>query len=126
VKKFSRKMGKDITAISRETLKDLQNCVWPGNIRELEHVIERAVITTNGTILRIAENIHTSQGHDGAGDSLKIADVQREHILMVLEKSKWCIEGRNGAASLLGLNPSTLRSRMQKLGISRPDSNTYH
>jgi transcriptional regulator with GAF, ATPase, and Fis domain len=120
VKKFNRKMGKDVKTIPRETMKALQSYAWPGNIRELEHVIERAVITTQNSVLRLAEKIVAIQAPDQGGDSLKISDVERGHILKVLEKTDWLIEGSQGAASLLGLNPSTLRSRMQKMGISRP------
>jgi len=124
VKKFNRKMGKDIKTLPRETMKALQDYSWPGNIRELEHVIERAMITTQGSVLRLAEKVDSSQAPDLQGGTLSIADVEREHILRVLEKTDWRIEGNKGAASLLDLNPSTLRSRMQKLEISRPDRNS--
>ncbi len=124
VKKFSRKMGRAITKIPRDVMKALQDYAWPGNIRELEHVIERAVITSRGSVLRLAEKIDTAKLVAGNGGPLSIIDVEREHILKVLERTGWCIEGSQGAASLLGLNPSTLRSRLQKLGISRPDRKT--
>ncbi|HUJ16529.1 MAG TPA: sigma 54-interacting transcriptional regulator [Nitrospirota bacterium] len=124
VKKFNRKMGKDIETLPRETMKALQDYSWPGNIRELEHVIERAVITTQGSVLRLAEKVDSSQTRDRKSGHISIADVEREHILRVLEKTEWRIEGNKGAASLLDLNPSTLRSRMQKLEISRPDRKT--
>jgi formate hydrogenlyase transcriptional activator len=82
------------------------------------------VITTQGTILRLAERI--DDGRDPARniDSLSISDVEREHILMVMAKTGWRIEGNKGAAALLDMNPSTLRSRMQKLGISRSNQNS--
>jgi transcriptional regulator with GAF, ATPase, and Fis domain len=123
VKKFSRKMDREIKTIPRELMKALQDYAWPGNIRELEHVIERAVITTQGSVLRLAEKIDASRTPDRIGDPLSITDVEREHILKILEKTDWRIEGNKGAASLLDLNPSTLRSRMQKLGIARPNRN---
>ena len=104
-------------------MKALQDYAWPGNIRELEHVIERATITTQGSVLHLAEMIDTSQNPGRKSSLLSITDVQREHILKVLEKTDWRIEGNKGAASLLNLNPSTLRSRMQKLGIARPNRN---
>jgi len=120
VKKFSRKMGKEIKSIPRELMKSLQNYSWPGNIRELEHVIERAMITSQGAVLRLAEKIDNSRTPERNGSLHSMTDVEREHILKILEKTDWRIEGNNGAASLLALNPSTLRSRMQKLGIARP------
>jgi transcriptional regulator with GAF, ATPase, and Fis domain len=121
VKKFTRKMGREITTIPGEVMKALQDYAWPGNIRELEHVIERAVITSRGSVLRLAEKIDAGKTPAGNGDPLSISDMEREHILKVLEKTNWRIEGNKGAATCLGLNPSTLRSRMQKLGIYRPD-----
>jgi len=126
VKKFSRKMGRQIKIIPREVMKALQGYAWPGNIRELEHVIERAMITTQGSVLRLAEKIDGSPPPDRKNGSLSITDAEREHILKALEKTEWRIEGNNGAASLLDLNPSTLRSRMQKLGIVRPNQNGLH
>ena len=123
IKKFCRKMGRDIKTIPREVMKSLQDYSWPGNIRELEHVIERAVITTQGSVLHLAEKIDAVKNADRSANPLSICDVEREHILKVLEKANWRIEGQRGAATVLGLNPSTLRSRMQKLGIYRPDRN---
>ncbi len=123
VKKFSRKMGREIKIVPRELIKALQDYSWPGNIRELEHVIERAIITTQGSVLRLAEKIDAGHTPDQKGAPLSIIDVQREHILRVLEQTDWRIEGYKGAASILDLNPSTLRSRMQKLGIARPNRN---
>jgi transcriptional regulator with GAF, ATPase, and Fis domain len=104
-------------------MKSLQDYAWPGNIRELEHVIERAVITTRGAVLHLAESIGAGLVTGRKADVLSINDVEREHILKVLEKTDWCIEGNHGAAALLDLNPSTLRSRMQKHGIARPRRN---
>jgi formate hydrogenlyase transcriptional activator len=123
VKKFSRKMGREIKTIPKEVLKTLQDYTWPGNIRELEHVIERAVITTQGVVLHLAEKFDIGSIPRGKDGLLSIIDVQRDHILKILEKTDWRIEGIRGAASLLDLNPSTLRSRMQKLGIVRPSRN---
>jgi len=124
VKKFSRKMGKEIKTIRKETMKALQDYSWPGNVRELEHVVERAMITSQGSVLRLAEKVDGGKAHADNIDSLSISDVEREHILMVMAKTGWRIEGNKGAAALLDMNPSTLRSRMQKLGISRSDQNS--
>ena len=123
VKKFSRKIGREITTIPKEVMKALQNYAWPGNIRELEHVIERAIIISQGSVLRLADKFDVSKGTDGKDGLLSITDVERDHILKILKKTDWRIEGNRGAASLLELNPSTLRSRMQKLGIARPNQN---
>jgi len=126
VKKFSQKFGKEIDSIPKETMKALQDYSWPGNIRELENVIERAVIISQGRVLCLAEwsdIIPPLSVREGA-PLLKIDDVEREHILRVLAKTQWRIEGRDGAAVLLGLRPSTLRSRIQRLGICRPDRTT--
>jgi transcriptional regulator with GAF, ATPase, and Fis domain len=123
VKKFSRKMGKEIKTIPKEAMNAFQSYAWPGNVRELEHVIERAVITTQGPVLRLAEKIGNGKAHAHNIDSFSISDVEREHILKVMSKTGWRIEGNKGAAALLGMNPSTLRSRMHKLGISRSDQN---
>jgi transcriptional regulator with GAF, ATPase, and Fis domain len=118
LKKFSLKMQKDIRTIPQKTLEDLMSYSWPGNVRELEHVIERAVIVTTGNSLRLAEKIPES-GADGVEEPFitNMAEMEKRHILKVLEKTDWRIEGPKGAAILLGLHPNTLRGRMQKLGI---------
>jgi transcriptional regulator with GAF, ATPase, and Fis domain len=122
LKKFCRKLGREITTIPREVMKTLQDHAWPGNIRELEHMIERAVITTQGFELRLTEMIDNLTS-DKKNDPLSISNVEREHIQKILEKTDWRIEGNKGAAVLLNMNPSTLRSRMKKLGVTRPNRN---
>jgi transcriptional regulator with GAF, ATPase, and Fis domain len=124
VKKFNRKLGREIKTIPREVMKTLQDYAWPGNIRELEHMIERAVIITQGSALRLTDMIDSLTA-DRKGDPLSISNIEREHIQKILEKTEWRIEGTNGAAALLNMNPSTLRSRMQKLGIARPNRNPF-
>jgi transcriptional regulator with GAF, ATPase, and Fis domain len=114
--KYSRKLGKKITSIARGTMKMLMEYPWPGNIRELESVIERSVILCPGTVLRLAEKL-TVPPSNMVDKKIKLEDVVRDHILTVLSESRWRIEGANGAAAKLGLHPSTLRSRMHKLGI---------
>lgn len=117
---FVKKMGKEIKTIPKETMKALQAYGWPGNVRELENVIERAVITSSGSVLRLAENIDTLQAGDPKKSPARgLLDVEREHILGVLKEARWKIEGRNGAAEILGLNPSTLRGKMRKLEIRK-------
>lgn len=113
VEEFCLKMGKRITKIPRKTMEGLQSHAWPGNVRELRNVIERSIIITPGDTLRVPQLQELQQ----AGHSLTLADTEREHILRILEKTLWHIKGPNGAAGKLGLKPSTLYTRMQKLGI---------
>jgi transcriptional regulator with GAF, ATPase, and Fis domain len=121
IAKFNKKMGKKIDAVTKETLNALQEYHWPGNVRELESVIERAVITSQGTALQVMDRFESiRKAGELVGQDVKaIADLEQDHILQVLQKTGWRIEGKNGAAILLGLNPSTLRARMRKYGIRR-------
>ena len=119
VERFARKLGKQMTSIPKETMTALQNYQWPGNIRELESIIERAVILCPGPVLHLADKLNTSSlSLSPSGGTMK--EMEREQILQALEKNGWRIEGKDGAAQLLGLHPSTLRARMHKLGIVRP------
>ena len=121
VTKFNNKIGKKIESVSKETLNTLQEYHWPGNVRELESVIERAVIVSQGSALQVLDRFDTFRKTDDmVGQDVK-ALVALEHnlILQVLQKVGWRIEGKNGAAILLGLNASTLRYKMRKYGISR-------
>ncbi len=150
--RFAKKMGKQITQINDDTMRRLKGYTWPGNIRELQNVIERAVILSPGKMLEMAEElrapaaappakrgmepgagaapenpatIHIFAAPDkppvaGAGAGGSLDDVERRHIEAVLSQTNWMIEGEAGAARILDLKPSTLRSRMQKLGIKRP------
>jgi DNA-binding NtrC family response regulator len=113
-------LGKQITSIPKETMKALQDYPWPGNIRELENVLERAVILCPGPVLQLADKL------DPSSLPLSFAvrtleEMERNQILKVLSETRWRIEGKDGAAAILGLNPSTLRARMHKLGIVRPE-----
>lgn len=121
VAKCSKKIGKKIETISKDTLHALQEYHWPGNVRELESVIERAVITSPGTTLQVLDRFDTFRKPNFSGDQKvkALADLEQEHILQVLQQTGWRIEGKNGAAVLLGLNPSTLRARIRKHGIHR-------
>jgi len=121
VTKFNHKIGKRIETISKETLNALQEYHWPGNVRELENVIERAVITSQGSALQVLDRFDTfRKTADQAGQDVKpLVELEHDHILQVLQKTGWRIEGKNGAAGLLGLNASTLRARMRKYGIGR-------
>jgi transcriptional regulator with PAS, ATPase and Fis domain len=121
VAKFNKKIGKQIETISKEALKALENYDWPGNVRELESVIERATIISQGTSLQILDHFESPLQADGTtdSDSKTLADLEHDHILQVLQKTNWRVEGKNGAAAILDINPSTLRARMRKFGINR-------
>ena len=118
VKIFNQKLGKNITRISKDTIKQLQSYSWPGNVRELENVIERAVIISNGTSLTVEPLIKPDFSEDE--ELLPLSEYERRYIIKVLEKTYWRVEGPEGAAKILDINPETLRSRMRKLGIKRP------
>jgi PAS domain S-box-containing protein len=121
VAKFNKKIGKKIETIPKEALEALENYDWPGNVRELESVIERATIVSNGPSLQILDQFNTSpKNSETSGADLKaLVDLERDHILHVLQKTNWRVEGKNGAAAILDINPSTLRARMRKFGINR-------
>ncbi len=120
VDRYARKIGRTIKSIPKGTIKSLQEYSWPGNVRELEHVIERAVITSTGPVLRLADGLEHEAASSGEVPVSELAAMEREHILKVLQKTRWKINGEDGAASLLKLHPSTLRFRIKKLGIERP------
>ncbi len=97
----------------------LHNYHWPGNVRELQHLIERAMILSTGTELAFGDWFQPAGENPGDGLISTMEEVEYRHITKVLEASNWRISGNNGAAELLGLNASTLRSRINKLGIKR-------
>ena len=122
VREAARRMKKTIDSIPPETMDAMVQYRWPGNIRELENVIERAVILSPGSTLHVPlRDLHSRvvPGH-GRERSQILADVEREHIRSVLKETGWVLSGPNGAATRLGLNRSTLHFRMKKLGIVRP------
>jgi len=120
VAKYTKKVGKKIDTIPKETLDLFLRYHWPGNVRELENVIERAVITSQGPVLRVLDRLDTFRKPQPEKNVKVLADLERSHIIQVLQKTGWRIEGPKGAALLLGLNSSTLRARMRKHGIRRP------
>jgi formate hydrogenlyase transcriptional activator len=114
-------MGKQIESIPRETMDALSRYNWPGNIRELQNLMERAALLSTGPSLRVplAEILNdTSPGAAGGGNALEQAE--REQIVRALRESDWVVGGAHGAATRLGLKRTSLAYRMQKLGISRP------
>ncbi len=132
VSRFARELGKRVDAISPEAQARLAARPWPGNVRELSNVIERAVVLARGPVLDLdAVLLPTApapsppqRGDASAMPTGTLADVERRHLLDVLARTQWVIEGPHGAAHQLALRPSTLRSRMRKLGLSRPDPHT--
>jgi transcriptional regulator with GAF, ATPase, and Fis domain len=117
VDEFSRRFGKRIVSITNDDMTALQQYPWPGNIRELRNVIERAMITSPGPQLQVAL---PRPACGRARQSDRLADVEKAHVREVLESTGWRIRGANGAAEVLGLRPTTLETRMAKLGLFRP------
>jgi len=117
VEEFSNAFGKRVDAIDRETLAAIQQYTWPGNIRELRNVVERAMIASTSTRLTITP---PQVSASATRRSPKLIDVEKEHIHGVLESTGWRIRGPGGAADRLGLKPTTLETRMAKLGLRRP------
>ncbi|MCP5127620.1 MAG: hypothetical protein H6973_18950 [Gammaproteobacteria bacterium] len=119
-------MNKSIRDLSPRACERLLRYSWPGNIRELQNVIERAAILARGPLLEIdnalelrLEDQETKNTPEPLGS---FENMERSYLLKVLERTRWVIEGEQGAAAILDLNPSTLRSRMQKLNIRKPKS----
>jgi transcriptional regulator with GAF, ATPase, and Fis domain len=117
VEEFSKAFGKQVDAIDKDNLTALQRYSWPGNIRELRNVVERAMIVATGRQLTIPVPLASLKS---TRRSSKLVDVEKEHIRSVLEGSAWRIRGPGGAAERLGLKPTTLETRMAKLGVKRP------
>jgi formate hydrogenlyase transcriptional activator len=137
LREASRRLGRVFDPISEEVLEALKSYEWPGNVRELQNVIERAAVISSGRQLQLPEqwatvdswNALTNVSMSTTGvrhpdkrplDEGSLDEVGRNYIIQILEQTRWRIEGPKGAATILGLNPSTLRSRMLKLGIRRP------
>jgi transcriptional regulator with GAF, ATPase, and Fis domain len=127
VEKLRYKLDRQVTRIPDKAVAELVAYDWPGNVRELENIVERSLILSPGTTLMM-DALPCARGgaaatapHPGTGaDHRTLAQVEHDHIVAVCERCSWRINGRGNAAEQLGLNPNTLRSRMQKLGIARP------
>lgn len=121
LEKYNQRMGKKIPRIPARELKRLLDYHWPGNVRELEHFIERTVIISDGSDIDFSQLDHLSGSvvPDGCGTNLLLKDVEYEHIMKVLRLAGWRVNGPNGAASMLGVKPTTLFSMMKRLGIKR-------
>jgi transcriptional regulator with GAF, ATPase, and Fis domain len=118
VEEFAMAMGKRIDAIARSSMDALTRYAWPGNVRELRNVIERAMILATGHTLKV-DVLHAA-ATPAREPSRELKDVERAHIVAVLEQTGWRIRGQNGAARILAIKPTTLETRMAKLGIHRP------
>ncbi len=133
--RYARELGKPIQRVSRETMQRLTNYAWPGNVRELQNFVERAVVLAEGPMLEVGPELLPAVGRPTAAavaappavtgsedrSDASLEEVLRRHMLSVLDQTGWVIEGPRGAARVLGLPPSTLHSRLKKLGIKRPD-----
>jgi formate hydrogenlyase transcriptional activator len=119
--KHEAKIGKKIIHIEPEVTDALMEYNWPGNIREVENLIERAMIISHGNTLEYGDWLPVSKnsGSNQKSTLLKLEDVEKEHIIDILKKTNWKISGEKGAAKLLGLNATTLEARMKKMGIKR-------
>ena len=124
IDRLGRELGRPIERMAPGSLEALARHDWPGNIRELENVLRRAIILSRNGLLDltdfVGETLHAPEAPPSMASRLRpLADAERDHVKFVLEWAGWRIEGLAGAAQLLGLSPSTLRSRMRKLGIER-------
>ena len=121
IRKIAPRVGSDVERVSKRTLRQLQAYRWPGNVRELENFVERALLGASGRVLDVDGPV---EGHRGAAlddlAHLTLREAEARHVQRVLESVGWKVEGADGAAERLGVAPSTLRSRMRKLGIARP------
>jgi PAS domain S-box-containing protein len=138
IQKHAQRIGKRIESVDQDSMHRLTQCAWPGNIRELENLIERALILNHSPMLHVTTELAIEPTASAAPEAKPIAhaaatpvpealatgtadlnSIQREHILHMLRETNWVIEGSRGAAVRLGLKPATLRHRMKKLGVSR-------
>jgi chemotaxis protein methyltransferase CheR len=119
IKKISKRMGKTIETIPANVMVALQDYQWPGNIRELENVLERAVINSSGPKLHLADELKKPVKHLITSQKT-MESVERDHILQILEQTHWKVGGKNSTSEILGLDRSTLRARMRKLDIRKP------
>jgi transcriptional regulator with GAF, ATPase, and Fis domain len=126
---YAKRLGKRVDSIPDAIMEQLSRFHWPGNIRELANVIERSVIVSTGSTLQLAEwatgahvpvSIPISRPSASATGVTGLMDLERQHILATLERTRWKVSGPSGAAEILGLKPTTLEARMKKLGIVRP------
>ena len=119
--KFAKSLGKEARGVSQRSMENLSRYPWPGNIRELQNVIERAVVLAKGPVVHVDDSmLGMDEPLAGAAFIDTLENTERNHIVRALNETSWVIHGKKGAADMLGINPSTLRSRMEKLGIKKP------
>jgi DNA-binding NtrC family response regulator len=117
VREFQKRMGKEIEAISKKSMEELQSYSWPGNVRELRNVVEHGMILSRSETLVI----HVPRIRSSEASSIRnLEEMERRHIVSVLERTGWRVAGKGGAAEVLGLTRSTMYSKMKKLHIHRP------
>jgi transcriptional regulator with GAF, ATPase, and Fis domain len=118
--KCAKKLAKEVQGVSQKSMDQLANYDWPGNVRELHNIVERAVVLATGPIVHIDDS--TARSGEAMEDTPieTLETMERKHIIRTLNETRWVVHGKKGAAEILGINPSTLRSRMEKLAIKRP------
>jgi DNA-binding NtrC family response regulator len=127
INRHQRELGRSITKVPQAVMDALQQHAWPGNIRELENVVERAMIASTGDTLQLDQPLQANRiGATPISDSENLDDVQRLHIETVLQRCNWRINGTGNAADRLGIHPNTLRFRMKKLGVVGPAERARH
>jgi transcriptional regulator with GAF, ATPase, and Fis domain len=118
--RLARQFGRRVNRIGESTLRQLTAYDWPGNVRELENFVARALVLSSGEVLNVPLDLVTAQGAPAAAQPQSLEDAERRHIESVLASTHWVVEGPKGAAGILQMNPSTLRSLMKRLGMHRP------
>jgi formate hydrogenlyase transcriptional activator len=114
-------MKKNIQTVPAKTLAILSSYAWPGNVRELENLVERSVILTQGADLQVPISELQAASDSALSSLTALEEAERDHILRVLQETKWVVGGASGAAARLGVKRTTLQSKMQKFGIIRPE-----
>jgi transcriptional regulator with GAF, ATPase, and Fis domain len=122
VQDFCKSMGKNIESIPAQAMDSLLAYAWPGNVREVKNIVERAMIVSQGPVLEVELGGGAGSSQGPSASSRRLLDVEREHIRAVVEGAGWRIRGTGGAAEILGLKPTTLEARMKKLGLERPNT----
>jgi two-component system response regulator HydG len=125
IKLYAHRLGKPIAGFTDDIIKKMLSYSWPGNVRELENLMERSALLARGTLINsliLPDNSKTFTNIHDKGRVKTIEEIERDHILMVLEKCAWKVSGRGGAAEILNINVSTLNSKIKKLGITRDNA----
>jgi formate hydrogenlyase transcriptional activator len=118
---YAVRMKKNIQTVPAKTLEVLSRYAWPGNVRELENLVERSVILTQGTDLQVPISELQATSDSMVSSMTALEEAEREHILRALQETKWVVGGVTGAAARLGVKRTTLQSKMQKFGLTRPE-----